>query len=50
MKSKYKIIILKTIMKEKDVNAVEMIKLAIASVSDEKTKNCVRYGFECISE
>jgi hypothetical protein len=50
LKSEYKKIILKTIMKKEEVNAVEMIKLAIASVNDEKTKNCVRNGFECINE
>ncbi len=38
------------VMKKEQVNAVEMIKMAVLAVDNEKTKKCVKYGFDCIDK
>lgn len=37
-------------MKKEPVNAITLIKMAELAVDVEKTKKCVKYGFDCIEK
>ncbi len=48
LKGEYKKLMMQVVMKGERADSVELINLAVKMVDNEKTKKCVKYGFDCI--
>ena len=48
LKCEYKERLLQRVMKGAETDTVELIKESIENVSDDKTRNCARNGFDCM--
>jgi hypothetical protein len=42
--------LLQKVMKDEHVEAVSLIKMAVANVDEHKTKKCAQYGLDCIEK
>ena len=50
LKNEYKNMLLQKVMKDENVEAVSLIKMAVANLDEEKTKKWAQYGLDCIEK